>query len=90
MTSSERKQNEKPGATPSSIEREDIALVFAPDGSVAHLLGDTYRPRRGQARVALRRGGRLSHGYYRSLSVRSYRVATLHSTRQGMKAVPRY
>jgi len=33
-------------------ERGDIALVFAPDGPVAHLLGDTYRPRRGQALMA--------------------------------------
>jgi len=30
----------------------DIALVFAPDGPVAHLLGDSYRPRRGQALMA--------------------------------------
>ncbi|MDY7076382.1 MAG: ATP-dependent DNA helicase [Chloroflexota bacterium] len=30
----------------------DIALVFAPAGPVAHLLGDTYRPRRGQALMA--------------------------------------
>jgi hypothetical protein len=33
-------------------EAEDIALVFAPAGPVAHLLGDTYRPRRGQALMA--------------------------------------
>jgi Rad3-related DNA helicase len=31
---------------------EDIALVFAPGGPVARLLGDAYRPRRGQARMA--------------------------------------
>ena len=31
---------------------EDIALVFAPDGPVARLLGDSYRPRRGQVRMA--------------------------------------
>jgi len=31
---------------------EDIALVFAPDGPVARLLGDAYRPRRGQALMA--------------------------------------
>lgn len=31
---------------------EDIALVFAPGGPVAHLLGNRYRPRRGQARMA--------------------------------------
>jgi Rad3-related DNA helicase len=31
---------------------EDIALVFAPGGPVARLLGDDYRPRRGQARMA--------------------------------------
>jgi Rad3-related DNA helicase len=30
----------------------DIALVFAPDAPVAHLLGDSYRPRRGQALMA--------------------------------------
>jgi len=30
----------------------DIALVFAPDGPVAHLLGNSYRPRRGQALMA--------------------------------------
>jgi Rad3-related DNA helicase len=33
-------------------EEEDIALVFAPGGPVAHLLGDSYRPRHGQARMA--------------------------------------
>jgi len=33
-------------------EDQDIALVFAPDGPVAHLLGDAYRPRRGQALMA--------------------------------------
>ena len=32
--------------------KEDIALVFAPGGPVARLLGDDYRPRRGQARMA--------------------------------------
>ena len=32
--------------------REDIALVFAPGGPVARLLGDDYRPRRCQARMA--------------------------------------
>jgi len=37
---------------PSLVEEEDIALVFAPGGPVACLLGDTYRPRRGQARMA--------------------------------------
>jgi len=31
---------------------EDIALVFAPSGPVAGLLGPRYRPRRGQARMA--------------------------------------
>ena len=31
---------------------EDIAFVFAPDGPVAHLLDDAYRPRRGQALMA--------------------------------------
>jgi len=31
---------------------EDIALVFAPGGPVARLLGPTYRPRRGQAQMA--------------------------------------
>ena len=31
---------------------KDIALLFAPDGPVARLLGDTYRPRRGQALMA--------------------------------------
>jgi ATP-dependent DNA helicase DinG len=31
---------------------EDIAYVFAPDGPVAYLLGDAYRPRRGQALMA--------------------------------------
>lgn len=33
-------------------EGADIALVFAPDGPVARLLGDGYRPRRGQASMA--------------------------------------
>ncbi len=37
---------------PSLAEGEDIAHVFAPNGPVAHLLGDNYRPRRGQARMA--------------------------------------
>jgi ATP-dependent DNA helicase DinG len=37
---------------PGDEEREDIALVFAPGGPVARLLGDSYRPRRGQARMA--------------------------------------
>ena len=31
---------------------KDIALVFAPDGPVARLLGSSYRPRRGQALMA--------------------------------------
>jgi Rad3-related DNA helicase len=31
---------------------DDIALLFAPWGPVAELLGDGYRPRRGQARMA--------------------------------------
>ncbi len=31
---------------------EDVAYVFAPNGPVARLLGDRYRPRRGQARMA--------------------------------------
>ena len=30
----------------------DIALVFAPGGPVANLLGQSYRPRRGQALMA--------------------------------------
>jgi Rad3-related DNA helicase len=34
------------------VTGEDIALVFAPGGPVAHLLGDDYRPRRDQARMA--------------------------------------
>ena len=45
----------EPAAAPSPQskgEGEDIALVFAPAGPVAHLLGDTYRPRRGQALMA--------------------------------------
>ena len=33
-------------------EGEDIALVFAPGGPVANLLGQSYRPRRGQALMA--------------------------------------
>jgi ATP-dependent DNA helicase DinG len=33
-------------------DRADIALVFAPDGPVAHLLGSSYRPRRSQALMA--------------------------------------
>ena len=33
-------------------EEQDIALVFAPDGPVARLLGSSYRPRRGQALMA--------------------------------------
>ena len=33
-------------------ERTDIARVFAPGGPVARLLGDRYRPRRGQALMA--------------------------------------
>jgi len=37
---------------PSLADGEDIAHVFAPNGPVAHLLGDNYRPRRGQARMA--------------------------------------
>jgi hypothetical protein len=37
---------------PGDEEKEDIALVFAPGGPVAHLLGDSYRPRQGQARMA--------------------------------------
>ncbi len=51
-----RKQAEE--ATRGTVEssevdiEEDIALVFAPAGPVAHLLGDTYRPRRGQALMA--------------------------------------
>jgi len=40
---------ERSGADP---PRQDIALVFAPGGPVARLLGDDYRPRRGQARMA--------------------------------------
>ena len=36
----------------SAQQKKDIALVFAPDGPVAHLLGDGYRPRRGQALMA--------------------------------------
>ncbi len=33
-------------------EKRDIAYVFAPDGPVADLLGEQYRPRRGQALMA--------------------------------------
>jgi len=57
-----RKQAEEPTAAPAPAaaaprpkagdEHGDIALVFAPDGPVAHLLGDMYRPRRGQALMA--------------------------------------
>lgn len=49
-----RKQTEEPAAGPAGPDAPstDIALVFAPGGPVAQLLGDTYRPRRGQARMA--------------------------------------
>ena len=49
---SERKERLKPSPRAKSGDREDIALVFAPDGPVARLLGDAYRPRRGQALMA--------------------------------------
>jgi Rad3-related DNA helicase len=39
-------------SAPSPAEGEDIALVFAPNGPVARLLGDGYCPRHGQARMA--------------------------------------
>jgi len=44
-----------PGSALPSEARDgigDIALVFAPDGPVARLLGSGYRPRRGQALMA--------------------------------------
>jgi Rad3-related DNA helicase len=46
VTSVQREQNEN------RTERQDIALVFAPGAPVARILGDDYRPRRGQARMA--------------------------------------
>jgi len=49
---SKRYKKEQPATPPSPAEGEDIALVFAPGGSVARLLGDDYRPRRDQARMA--------------------------------------
>ncbi|MEJ2212134.1 MAG: DEAD/DEAH box helicase, partial [Anaerolineae bacterium] len=45
MTNPTQTQNTAP-------PHKDIALVFAPGGPVAQLLGDDYRPRRGQARMA--------------------------------------
>jgi Rad3-related DNA helicase len=55
--SSEKTRKRGEPATPSARSAhqgnaEDIAYVFAPDGAVARLLGDRYRPRRGQARMA--------------------------------------
>ncbi len=43
----------RPAARPTyKSPDDDIALLFAPWGSVAELLGDGYRPRRGQALMA--------------------------------------
>jgi len=50
-----RYQRRPPDAVPPSKAEDgggDIALVFAPDGPVAHLLSSNYRPRRGQALMA--------------------------------------
>jgi len=41
-----------PAVQPPEADTKDIALVFAPGGPVARLLGDGYRPRRGQAAMA--------------------------------------
>jgi Rad3-related DNA helicase len=48
MSEPKRKQPKKPVKTAIGPD-EDIALVFAPWGPVAKLLGDGYSPRRGQA-----------------------------------------